>query len=121
MNGEPRPSLAALGIADPPERWAALGFAVAGGGVDLGGVRVGLGEPGKGIVWWTLLGVEVGEIDGLAAATPPLAAAPRGQYVYAANENGGICTSTSPIMALIRSRSSRSGRAARSAPMRPPP
>ena len=60
-----RPELTGLGIADPPERWAELGFAVADGHVDLGAVRVKLGEPGEGIVSWTLRGVEAGDIDGL--------------------------------------------------------
>ena len=58
--------LAELGVADAPGRWAELGFAVAGAHLDLGGIRVNLGEPGEGIVSWTLRGVEVAEIDGLA-------------------------------------------------------
>jgi hypothetical protein len=68
----PRPELAELaelaelGVADAPGRWAELGFAVAGAHVDLGGIRINLGEPGEGIVSWTLRGVEVAEIDGLA-------------------------------------------------------
>jgi hypothetical protein len=60
------PLLAGLGVADPPERWADLGFAVTGTHVDLGGIRVNLAEPGEGIVSWTLRGVEETEIDGLA-------------------------------------------------------
>jgi hypothetical protein len=64
-----RKELAELGVADPPETWAELGFAVSGAHVDLGGVRVRLGERGRelgeGIVSWTLRGVEAGEIDGL--------------------------------------------------------
>lgn len=65
MNAEPRPELAALGVADPPETWAKLGFDVVDGQLDLGGIRVRLGVPGRGIVSWTLRGVEAGEIDGL--------------------------------------------------------
>jgi hypothetical protein len=60
-----RPALVELAIADPPGRWAELGFAVVDEQVELGGVRVRLGEPGEGIVSWTLSGVEEGEIDGL--------------------------------------------------------
>jgi len=61
-----RPELAGLEIADPPERWAALGFEVVDGHVDLGGVRVSLGVEGKGIVSWTLRGLDgAGDIDGL--------------------------------------------------------
>lgn len=66
MSAEVRPELAALAVADAPASWAALGFAVAESHVDLGGVRVRLGEPGAGIVSWALRGVEGGEIDGLA-------------------------------------------------------
>ena len=39
----PGPQLAGLAIADPPERWAALGFAVRDGRVALGGVSIELG------------------------------------------------------------------------------
>jgi hypothetical protein len=66
--------LAELAVADPPERWADLGFAVSGSCLDLGGVRVRLGVAGEGIVSWTLRGVEAGEIDGLVTH----AAGPRG-------------------------------------------
>jgi hypothetical protein len=60
-----RPALVELAVADPPGRWAELGFEVVDERVELGGVRVRLGEPGEGIVSWTLSGVEEGEIDGL--------------------------------------------------------
>jgi hypothetical protein len=76
-----RPELAALAVADPPASWTELGFAVAESSVDLGGVQVRLGEPGTGIVSWSLRGVDgvdSGEIDGLptmavAGGAPPLA------------------------------------------------
>jgi hypothetical protein len=70
-----RPALSELGIADPPARWAALGFAVAGPRLEVGGVQLRLGEPGEGIVSWTIRGVEVTDIDGLVtlAAGPPVA------------------------------------------------
>jgi hypothetical protein len=62
-----RPELAALEIADPPERWEALGFSVSPDNViELGGVRLGLGADGEGIVAWTLRGIEdTSAIDGL--------------------------------------------------------
>jgi hypothetical protein len=60
--------LAELAVADPPEPWAALGFAVAGAHVDLGGIRVRLGAAGEGIVSWGVRGVEAGDIDGLVTA-----------------------------------------------------
>jgi hypothetical protein len=65
VNAERRPELTALGVADAPGSWAGLGFAVVGTTVDLGRVRLHLGEPGEGIVSWTVRGVAAGEIDGL--------------------------------------------------------
>jgi catechol 2,3-dioxygenase-like lactoylglutathione lyase family enzyme len=64
------PQLAGLAIADPPERWAALGFAIAEARVELGGVSIELGGPGSGITGWTLTGLAIGsaaDIDGLRA------------------------------------------------------
>ena len=61
--------LAGLDVADPPERWRALGFTVdADERVALGGVTVQLGVSGQGITGWTLTGVDggTGDIDGLA-------------------------------------------------------
>jgi hypothetical protein len=43
MATRPRPELAGLRIADPPDRWQALGFAVEQGQLELGGVAVELG------------------------------------------------------------------------------
>ena len=62
-----RPELVALEIADPPERWEALGFSVSPDQViELGGVQLRLGADGEGIVAWTLRGIdETGSIDGL--------------------------------------------------------
>jgi hypothetical protein len=58
--------LAALRVADPPERWQALGFTVAGSSMWLGGIEVELGVAGRGIVGWRLRGTDSGpEIDGL--------------------------------------------------------
>ena len=62
-----RPELVALEIADPPERWEALGFSVsADGTIELGGVRLQLGAEGEGILAWTLRGIDqTSAIDGL--------------------------------------------------------
>jgi hypothetical protein len=57
-----RPELRELELADPPEAWEALGFAVRRGTVGLGGMWLRLGAPGAGIVGWTLAGVS-GDID----------------------------------------------------------
>lgn len=62
----PRPELAALRVADSPERWAALGFDVAGSTVSFLGVEIELGARGAGIVGWRLRGIDsVSAIDGL--------------------------------------------------------
>jgi hypothetical protein len=60
------PELTALELADAPERWQALGFTVADGVCELGGVRLRLGGPGEGITAWALDGIEE-DIDGLAS------------------------------------------------------
>jgi hypothetical protein len=72
MNG--RPELVELHVADPPDRWEALGFQVAGGACDVGAVRLRLDEPGAGITAWSLRGVNGAKsIDGLTTrpAAPP--------------------------------------------------
>jgi hypothetical protein len=63
-----RPELVALEIADPAERWAALGFTVSPDAtIDLGGVQLRLGAEGEGIVAWTLRGIAPTDaVDGLA-------------------------------------------------------
>ncbi len=55
-------------LADTAERWAALGFALSDGGVQLGRVRLAFGDPGagRGIVSWSLRGIASEELDGLA-------------------------------------------------------
>ena len=76
-----RVELRALRLADPPERWEALGFDVSDASCDLGGVRLQPGARGSGITGWTLSGIAVGtrEIDGLetevAGEVPPPEAA----------------------------------------------
>lgn len=57
MDRAGRPALAALQIADPPDRWRALGFAVDDDGrFMLGGVEIRLGMGGQGIAGWTVTG-----------------------------------------------------------------
>jgi hypothetical protein len=56
------PELAGLFLADPPERWAALGFHVGEVWIELEGVTLQLGCGGRGITAWTLP-----PIDGLAS------------------------------------------------------
>lgn len=66
--GATGPTLDELLIADPPSRWAALGFAVGeDGGCDVGAIRLQLGAGGEGggITGWALREVRGGPIDGL--------------------------------------------------------
>ncbi|HEY3771678.1 MAG TPA: hypothetical protein VGL69_01680 [Solirubrobacteraceae bacterium] len=61
-------ALAGLSIADPPERWAALGFHVRDGQIKANSVMLTLGiaPPGGGIVGWTLAGAGgEGDVSGL--------------------------------------------------------
>jgi hypothetical protein len=71
------PQLAALGVADPPELWSALGFAVHDGCVALGGVSLELGGPGAGITGWTLRTEAAGpdEVDSLPTTWTQMATA----------------------------------------------
>jgi catechol 2,3-dioxygenase-like lactoylglutathione lyase family enzyme len=68
------PGLRALDIADPPEVWSELGFAVAGSSAWIGGVEhrlAGSEDGGRGLTGWTLSGLEppeVGLLDGLPTA-----------------------------------------------------
>jgi hypothetical protein len=59
-----------LTVADPPEAWSALGFAVEGESCVVGDVRIRLaGEgAGRGLSGWSLRGAESTELDGLATA-----------------------------------------------------
>jgi hypothetical protein len=63
----PTATIDELTLADEPERWAHLGFAVSGDCVQIGRVRVRLAgaQAGSGIVGWSLRGVSSTELDGL--------------------------------------------------------
>ncbi|HYV15759.1 MAG TPA: VOC family protein [Conexibacter sp.] len=56
-----------LAIADEPATWATLGFVVEGDACVVGGVRIRLvgREVGRGLVSWSLRGIERVELDGL--------------------------------------------------------
>ena len=75
------PELTELWLADEPERWRALGFSLPDRACDLGGVRLWLGCGGRGIVAWSVTGIEA-EIDGLSirpgSGGPGSAAHPNG-------------------------------------------
>ncbi len=78
---ETLPALDELAIADAPETWAAAGFDVEGAECVVGSVRLCLEGPGRGrgIVGWSLRGLDTLELDGLPAShsdRPPPDAAP---------------------------------------------
>jgi hypothetical protein len=50
--------IAALVVADPPELWEGLGFAIDDGACWISGIRHELGVSGKGVVAWSLRGSE---------------------------------------------------------------
>ena len=83
---EPRePELAELAIAAPPERWQALGFDVEDGLLDIGGVRIRLGQAGHGITSWSLRRVNaMGSLDGLPTPVPKVLRPPP----FATHPNG---------------------------------
>lgn len=61
----------ALTVADDPEAWAALGFELDDSTCVLGEVRValtGAGSGGRGLIGWSLRGLEAMELDGLPTA-----------------------------------------------------
>jgi hypothetical protein len=68
-------------LADRPERWQEIGFAVRDARVQLGSARLRLAgeDAGRGIVEWSLRGIERAELDGLpttvSEAPPPSAGA----------------------------------------------
>ncbi|HWX75098.1 MAG TPA: hypothetical protein VNZ05_07325, partial [Solirubrobacteraceae bacterium] len=61
------PTIDELYIGDEPERWRALGFAVEGDRLELGGVRVRLRgrSGGEGMLGWSLRDARSLELDGL--------------------------------------------------------
>jgi hypothetical protein len=77
------PALQALHIADPPERWRALGFRLEDRDVArIGGIGVHLGAAGHGITSWEITGLreDTSSLDGLptrAATDAPSSPAPK--------------------------------------------
>lgn len=75
-----------LTVADSPATWLQCGFAVDGGACVVGEVRIRLaGETGKGLVGWSLRGLETTELDGL-----PTTIADRPQRAEAMEHPNGI-------------------------------
>jgi hypothetical protein len=63
------PTVDELTVADAPQAWSALGFALDGDTCVLGDVRIRLAGPdaGRGLVGWSLRDIESTELDGLRA------------------------------------------------------
>jgi hypothetical protein len=78
--------LAELHVADPPDRWRALGFDVGEGQMQLRAVRVVFGSEGRGIAQWSISGVTASDIDGL----PTAPASPSPQQTSVTHPNGAI-------------------------------
>jgi hypothetical protein len=77
---DPQPTIDELVIADEPEAWRALGFAVDGDTAEVGSVRLRLEGRGqrRGIVRWYVRGARSLALDGLethASERPPVAGA----------------------------------------------
>lgn len=70
-------TIAEIALADEPERWESLGFAVSGAAVQIGSVRIALvgKDAGRGILVWSLHGVASVELDGLPTALADVPAA----------------------------------------------
>jgi hypothetical protein len=90
-SSSPRAALAALRLADAPERWSDLGFTVIQNTVSLGGVALELGVTGSGIVGWRLRGARLGTaLDGLSTEIEPAGnSAPR-PGAAASHPNGAL-------------------------------
>jgi hypothetical protein len=82
------PTIDELVLADEPERWSALGFAVTDGSCELGAVRLTFAKPsrqsGHGLLSWSLRDLNETGLDGLSttrserAVRPPAPAQPNG-------------------------------------------
>lgn len=66
-------TIAEIALADDPQRWKALGFAVHGETMWLGEVRVVLAgrDAGQGILGWSLRGIKDTALDGLPTTISP--------------------------------------------------
>jgi hypothetical protein len=65
MAAEPIPRAAEIVVGDDPARWSALGFAVGGGAVTVGGVRIILADGPPGLRSLGLRGLRAERPDGL--------------------------------------------------------
>ena len=66
--GSPSPAIVELVVAGAAAPWRALGFAVERDRMTVGGVTVRLDGDGRGLVGWTVSGLDGAPIDGLPAS-----------------------------------------------------
>lgn len=76
-----------IALADDPERWESLGFAVSNATVGLGAVQITLAgrDAGCGILGWSLRGIASTELDGL-----PTTISRRAPHVEASEHPNGV-------------------------------
>jgi catechol 2,3-dioxygenase-like lactoylglutathione lyase family enzyme len=91
----PPPTIDEFVLADDPERWAQLGFAIAGGCCELGDVRLRfLDDAGvRGIVGWSLRDIASTELDGLPTTRsqrPPPEGTGDAEATSSAHPNGAL-------------------------------
>jgi hypothetical protein len=69
-------------VADPPKAWTSAGFSVSDDVCSVGGVRIRLvgRDHGKGIVGWSLRGLDGGDVDGIPTAVSDAAPAVAAQH-----------------------------------------
>ena len=73
--------LAGVTVGDPPEVWSALGFAVRGDRIRVGGVELCLGPaPGPGVTKLTAVGEGDASVDGLAFGWTPYGSPPGDEH-----------------------------------------
>ncbi len=98
-----------LTVADAPQAWSALGFTLDGDTCVLGELRIRLAgsKAGKGLVGWSLRGIEAAELDGLATKRsdrePPAGRPPHPNGVAALDHVVAISPTLDRTVAVLES------------------
>ena len=98
------PAITALRIADPLDRWTALGFSPsADGSIRVGEVTLGFGASGQGgIVGWTLSGEGVGPVASIATERGAAASGPATEHPNTAVAVDHVVLATPDVDATLR-------------------